>query len=86
MRILLTAIERIDVLQRQLDAEVTGENRSSVVVKISAELRALDRAVAEHLSKVQIGVPAKSDRHVAAVRARWDRRDAAWAAAREGST
>lgn len=76
--------DRVDVLQRQLDAELAAENRASVVVKISAELRALDRATAEHLSKIQVGVPAKSERHVAAVRARWDRRDAAWAAAREG--
>jgi hypothetical protein len=76
--------DRVDLLQSQLDAELAGENRASVVVKISAELRALDRAVAEHLGKIQVGVPAKSERHVAAVRARWERRDAAWAAARDG--
>src|SRR5581483_7734285 len=37
--------DRVDILQRQLDVELSGENRASVVVKISAELRALDRAV-----------------------------------------
>lgn len=77
--------DRIELLQRQLAAETSGDNRPTVIVKISAELRALDKAVGDHLSCVTVGTGrAKSEKHQRAVRARWDRRDAAWAAAREG--
>jgi hypothetical protein len=78
------AADRVELLQRQLDAELPGENRATVVVKISAELRALDKAVGDHLGRVQVGDgTAKSEQHQRAVRARWDRRDAARAASRE---
>jgi hypothetical protein len=80
------AADRVELLQRQLDAELAGENRTTVVVKISAELRALDKAVGDHLGRVQVGDgTAKSEQHQRAVRARWDRRDTARAAAREGA-
>lgn len=80
------AADRISVLQRQLDLEVASEDRPTVAVKISAELRALDRAVGDHLGRIQIGDgTGKSERHQRAVRARWDARDAARTAAREGA-
>ncbi|MBV8178801.1 MAG: hypothetical protein JO045_08315 [Mycobacterium sp.] len=80
------AADRVELLQRQLDVELTGENRATIVVKISAELRALDKAVGDHLGRVQVGdATAKSEQHQRAVRARWDRRDAARAAARQGA-
>lgn len=80
------AANRIEILDRQLAAEVAGENRPAVVVKVSAELRALDKAVGEHLGRVQVGEgAAKSPQHQAAVRARWDRRDAERAAAKAGA-
>lgn len=79
------AVDRIELLQRQLAAETAGENRPTLVVKISAELRALDKAVGDHLSRVTVGTGrVRSEQHQRAVRARWDRRDADWAAAREG--
>jgi hypothetical protein len=46
-------------------------------------LRALDKAIGDHLGRVQVGEGvAKSAQHQGAVRARWDRRDAERAAAR----
>jgi predicted LPLAT superfamily acyltransferase len=81
------AADRVALLERQLDAEPAGENRATVMVKISAELRALDKAVCDHLGRVQVGDgTAKSEQHQRAVRARWDRRDAARAAARDGAS
>jgi hypothetical protein len=80
------AADRVELLNRQLAAEVAAENRPTVVVKVSAELRALDKAVGEHLGRVEVGEgTAKSAQHQAAVRARWDRRDADRAAARGGA-
>jgi hypothetical protein len=69
------AANRCEILQQQLDAEVAGENRPDVVVKLSAEMRLLDKAITDHLGHVHIGpVVAKSQRHQRAVNARWDRR------------
>ena len=68
------AANRCEILQQQLDAEVAGENRLDVVVKLSAEMRLLDKAITDHLEHVHIGpVVAKSQRHQRAVNARWDR-------------
>jgi hypothetical protein len=76
----------VEILNRQLAAEMAGENRPALVVKISAELRALDKAVGDHLGRVQVGEgAAKSSQHQAAARSRWDRRDAERAAARAGT-
>ena len=69
------AANRCEILQQQLDAEVDGENRPEVVVKLSAEMRLLDKAITDHLGRVHIGPGvAKSQRHQRAVNARWDRR------------
>jgi hypothetical protein len=77
------AADRIELLQKQLDAEAAGENRPTVLVKISAELRALDRAVGDHLGRVTIGEGAgKSPQHQAAANARWTARRAEHEAAR----
>ncbi|MGH3560443.1 MAG: hypothetical protein ACRDTN_01175 [Mycobacterium sp.] len=52
---------------------------------VIAEIRALDKAIGDHLGRVQVGAgAAKSEQHQRAVQARWDRRNAEWAAAREG--
>ena len=45
------AADRIEVLQAQLAAELAGEARPTVCVKLSAELRALDKAVGDHLCR-----------------------------------
>jgi hypothetical protein len=75
--------DRLDLLQGQLDAASRAEN-SALVVKISAELRALDKAVGDHLGRVHVGAGrAKSEQHQRAVRARWDRRNESWANARD---
>jgi hypothetical protein len=69
------AANRREILQAQLDAEVAGENRPEVAVKLSAEMRLLDKSITDHLGRVHIGPgAAKSPRHQRAVNARWDRR------------
>lgn len=69
------AVNRREILQSQLDAEVADQNRPEVIVKISAEMRLLDKAVSDHLGRVNIGPGvAKSQRHQRAGNARWDRR------------
>lgn len=73
------AADRVETLQRALDA-ATAANDPALAVKISAELRACDKAIGDHLARVSIGEGvAKSERHQRAANTRWDsaRRDAA---------
>lgn len=68
------AADRRDELQQVYRDELAGERRPAVLVKLSAEMRLLDRAVADHLGRVRIGPGiAKSERHQRAVNARWNR-------------
>jgi hypothetical protein len=70
-----TAADRRAELQQVYDNELAGESRPAILVKLSTELRPLDKAIADHIGRVRIGVGvAKSDRHQRAVNARWDRR------------
>lgn len=60
-----------EIYRRELD----GDARPAVLVKLSTEVRMLEKAVGDHLSRVQVGVGvAKSDRHQRAAKSRWDRR------------
>jgi hypothetical protein len=70
------AADRAEALRALFDEEVTGEKRSSVLTRLSAEARHLDRAALEVVRTIANGLGAapKSDRHVRAVRARWDQR------------
>jgi hypothetical protein len=81
------AADRGEVLRRLWDERLAaGDADPAVLVKISTEARLCERATVDLIGKVSTGLaPAKSERHVKAVRARWDRRDAAWAAARDGA-
>lgn len=64
--------DRAEELLALFDAEQAGENRPAVLVKISAEVRACDKAVSDLVAKVNPGVgPAKSERHQRAAHARW---------------
>lgn len=55
------------------------------VVKLSAELRMLEKHRSDMLARLSLDTgPAKSARHQRAANARWDRRDAHRAAARQG--
>jgi hypothetical protein len=66
-------------LRARFADEQAGGAPPAVLVKLSAELRLLDKAVVDFVNAVNPDVgPAKSVRHQRAVRARWDRRDAAW--------
>ncbi|AFJ36987.1 hypothetical protein W7S_20180 [Mycobacterium sp. MOTT36Y] len=66
------AADRVELLQRALDAAAAA-NDPALAVKISAELRACDKAIGDHLARVQIGEgPAKSERHQRAANSRWD--------------
>jgi hypothetical protein len=69
--------DRADVLRASFDAEKEGDAKPSVLVKLSAELRMLDKQVVDLIARVNPDVgPAKSDRHQRAARSRWDRRGA----------
>ncbi|WP_283604995.1 hypothetical protein [Mycolicibacterium poriferae] len=66
------AADRGEVLSAAFAAEAAAENRPSVLVKLSAEGRALDRQIVDLLAKVNPGLgPGVSERHQKASRARW---------------
>lgn len=69
------AADRAEVLRGEFDAEMAGQRRSSVLTRLSAEARQLDRTALELARTVagSLGAVPKSDRHVRAVRARYDR-------------
>ncbi|QRY53390.1 hypothetical protein [Mycolicibacterium septicum] len=68
------AADRAEDLRTLYDAERAGQNRPTVVVKLSAELRMVDRQVIELTARVNVGLgPAKSARHQRAADARWAR-------------
>jgi hypothetical protein len=64
--------------QNVIDAERSGESQPSVLIKLAAELRQLDKAIADQHCRVRTrpGV-AKSERHQRAVNARWCRKQEA---------
>jgi hypothetical protein len=64
--------DRAEVIQAVFDTERAGEARASLLVKLSAEKRSLDRQVVDLLAKVNPGLGgAVSERHQKASRARW---------------
>lgn len=68
------AANRAEDLRGFYADERAGERRATVLVKISAELRMLDRQVVELVARLNVGVgPAKSARHQRAADARWAR-------------
>jgi hypothetical protein len=69
------AADRAEVLRRLFDEEAAGQQRSSVLTRLSAEARQCERVAMELARTVAgaLGAAPKSDRHVRAVRARWDR-------------
>jgi hypothetical protein len=76
------AADRGEQLERIYDEHLVAGDEPGVLVKLSAEIRACERQVVYLTGKVSLGLrPAKSEQHVRAVWARWDRGDAAWAAA-----
>lgn len=80
------AADRGEQLERIYDEHLVAGDEPGVLVKLSAEIRMCERQVVDLTGKVSLGLlPPKSERHVQAVRARWDRRDAGWAAAREAA-
>ncbi|UUO01692.1 hypothetical protein M4D79_25525 [Mycolicibacterium novocastrense] len=69
-----SAADRRDELQRVYRDELAGDRRPTMLVKLSAEMRLLDKAIGDHLGHVRIGPGvAKSERHQRAVNARWQR-------------
>jgi hypothetical protein len=77
------AADRVEVLERLFAEQQAAGAEPAVLVKLSAEARALRRAVGDHLAKVSLDDgPAKSEQHQRAARARWDARDNQLAAAR----
>lgn len=69
------AADRAEVLRGLFDDEAAGAQRSSVLTRLSAEARHLDRTALELARTVagSLGAAPKSDRHVRAVRSRWER-------------
>lgn len=72
------AADRAEALRAAFDAERAGEQRPDVLVRVSSELRMLDKAIADHLGRITLGEDgrAKSPQHQAAANARWDARRA----------
>jgi hypothetical protein len=70
-----TCADRAEALRRMFDEELAGQRRSSTLTRLSAEARHLDRTALELARSVAggLGAAPKSDRHVRAVRSRWDR-------------
>jgi hypothetical protein len=70
--------DRAEVLRARFDAEQEGGGKPTELVKLSAELRLLDKQVIDLIVRVNPDLgPAKSDRHQRAARSRWDRRPGA---------
>src|SRR5262245_19580876 len=69
------AADRAEVLRRLFVEEMAGKQRSSVLTRLSAEARQLERTALELAGTIagSLSAAPKSDRHVRAVRARWDR-------------
>lgn len=69
------AADRAEALRRVFAEEIAGERRSSVLTRLSAEARQLDRTAVDLARSVAtgLGAPLKSERHQRAIRARWDR-------------
>ncbi|WP_193046812.1 hypothetical protein [Mycolicibacterium baixiangningiae] len=69
--------DRVEQLQAVYDREVSGEGSPTVLVKLSAELRALDRQVVDLVARLSPEVgPAKDPAKVRAANARWNRQPA----------
>lgn len=67
--------DRVEELREAFAAEQAGKARSGHLVRLSAEMRLLDRLVTDLLARLSLGVgPAKSQRHVRAARSRWERK------------
>jgi len=65
--------DRAEILRCLFDAERAGDASPMILVRLSAELRLLDRQVVDLVGRVRVGVgPAKSVRHQRAARRRWD--------------
>ncbi|MFC9833183.1 hypothetical protein ACFVKB_05055 [Rhodococcus sp. NPDC127530] len=68
-------VDRAEHVRKLFASEMAGEQNPATVVKLSAELRMLDRQVVDLVAKLNpegVG-PAKSARHQRAARSRWDR-------------
>lgn len=72
------AADRAEALRAAFAAEQAGEQRPAELVRLSSELRLLDKAIADHLARIALGEDerAKSPQHQAAANARWDARRA----------
>lgn len=69
------AADRRAVLRRRFAAaKAAGDDDR--MVKISGEVRQLDRAIRDQIGRIEIGAaPEKSERHARAARSRWERRE-----------
>lgn len=68
------AADRAEQLRALWDAELAGDTRASVAVKLAAEIRLCEKHVTDLLARVNPGPgQAKSEQHQRAARARWDR-------------
>lgn len=65
--------DHVEILQRRLDDEVAGQNRATIVVQLTSEIRLLNKAIGEHLRTLTLDTlaPMKSAQHQAAAGARW---------------
>jgi hypothetical protein len=69
------AADRAEVLGWLWQQEMDGNTSAAVLVKLSAEMRACEKAAVDLVSRVNPDVgEAKSSRHQRAARSRWDRK------------
>lgn len=68
------AADRAEALRAAFAAEQAAGRRPDVLVKLSSELRMLDKAIADHLGRLTLAEDGrvKSPQHQAAANARWD--------------
>lgn len=70
----VSTADRAEVVRAVFDAERDGDGRPTVLVSLSGELRLLDKAVVDLLSRLEFGPgKAKSDRHARAANYRWNK-------------
>jgi hypothetical protein len=70
----VAAADRLEELRALWDAELAGETRATVAIKMSAEARLCERHIVDLVARLSFGPErAKSERHVRAARSRWDR-------------
>lgn len=65
--------DHVEILQRRLDDELADQNRATIVVQLTSEIRLLNKSIGEHLRMLPLTglAPMRSPQHQTAAAARW---------------